>query len=219
MSDHYFNFIFLKNTIKVDRPETVTYRPFTELNITKFNETLENTDFSSILDMTDPNDAYNRLINIYNDTLNKVIPLKTVRFNKYKHSINPWVSKEILLSIKYRDKLHSKLKKAKSNAQRVKLENSYNEYRSFLHKKIKIAKRNYEKELFNKCKNDSKSIWRNINNILGKTQHKKNIPTKINDENGITLSKLNDISNEYNDYYVNVGPNLAAKIGLSNQDY
>ena len=130
-----------------------------------------------------------------------------------------WVSKEILLSIKYRDKLHSKLKKAKSNAQRVKLENSYNEYRSFLHKKIKIAKRNYEKELFNKCKNDSKSIWRNINNILGKTQHKKNIPTKVNDENGITLSKLNDISNAFNDYYVNVGPNLAAKIGVSNQDY
>ena len=219
MSDHYFNFIFLKNTIKRERPKTVTYRPFTESNILKFNEALKNTDFSALSETTDPNDAYNSLISTYNDTLDRIIPLKTVRFDKHKHSLNPWASKSILLSIKYRDKLHSKMKKAKTESQRLKLEKSFSDYREFLNKKIKTAKRNYEKELFKKCKNDSKSIWKNINSVLGKTHHKKNIPTKINNENGISLSQLNDISYAFNEYYVNVGPKLAREIGNPNCDY
>ena len=219
MSDHYFNFLFLKNVIKPERPRTVTYRAFTELNVTKFNEALTNTDFDIIFQSNDPNEAYDNLVSIYGDALNKIIPLKTVRFNKYKHSTKPWISKDILLSIKYRDKLHSKFKKAKSNSQKVKLEHDYNEYRSFLNKKIKMAKRNYDKEVFKKCKNDSKSIWKNINAILGKANNKKCIPTKINDENGISLSKLEDITNAFNNYYVNVGPKLATQIGPPNTDY
>ena len=219
MTDHYFNFLFMKNVIKPDHPKTVTYRPYTEINISKFNNALKETNFDNVYQSNDPNDAYDNLMKIYNDTLDTIIPLKTVRFNKYKHSTKPWISKEILLSIKYRDKLHSKLKKAKSDTQRVKLEESYNEYRSFLNKKIKKARRDYEKERFKKCKNDSKSIWKNINEILGKCNNKKCIPSKINDENGVSLSNLKDISNAFNKYYVNVGPNLATKIGTTNCDY
>ena len=36
MTDHYFNFIFLKNKKSIKRPESVTYRAFTEKNISKF---------------------------------------------------------------------------------------------------------------------------------------------------------------------------------------
>ena len=41
----------------------------------------------------------------------------------------------------------------------------------------------------------------------------------INAENGTKLTELKDISNAFNDYYVNVGPNLAKTIGNSNCDY
>ena len=51
--------------------------------------------------------------------------------------------------------LFIELKKAKTNYQRLKLEQEYNEYREFLHKKIKMAKRKYEKEVLKKCKNES----------------------------------------------------------------
>ena len=42
--------------------------------------------------------------------------------------------------------------------------------------------------------------------------NKPSVPDKINDENGITLTQLDDIANGFNRYYVNVGPNLAKKI-------
>ena len=108
--------------------------------------------------------------------------------------------------------MHSKIKKCKDDRLRKKLEDSYNEYRSLLHKTIKASKFKHEQERFEKCRNESKSIWSNINRILGKNNNKKDIPLNIIDENGITLSNLTDIANAFNKYYVNVGPNLAEKI-------
>ena len=93
MSDHYFNFIFRKNVTKTEPPKTVTYRPFIESNVSKIKEALETTNFSIVFEINDPSVVYDNLINIYNDTLNNTTPLKTVRFNKYKHSINHWVTK------------------------------------------------------------------------------------------------------------------------------
>ena len=115
MTDHYFNFIFLKDSLKTERPKTVTYRPFTELNISKFNEALKSANFSKVLESNDPNDAYDNMISIYKELLDKVIPLKTVRFNRYKHNLNPWVSKGILCSIKHRDNLHKKNKEGQNS--------------------------------------------------------------------------------------------------------
>ena len=162
--------------------------------------------------MNDPNDAYDNLINTCNRMLDDVIPVKTVRFNKHKHNLNPWITNDIRQSIKYRDKLHQKLKKIKDLSRRKILEKAYNDFRASLHKEIKAAKRNYERQLFLNCRNDSKLIWNNINKVLGRNHNKVNIPDEIKDENGTKLTNLRDIANEFNQYYVNVGPNLARQI-------
>ena len=125
---------------------------------------LSNYDFTDLYNMDDPNDAYDSLINAYNTVLNKVIPIKTARFNKYKHNLKPWITAEIRTSIKQRDKIHQKLKKVKNQAQREILENSYNNIRATLHKDIRAGKRKYEREIFEKCQSDSKQIWKNIDN-------------------------------------------------------
>ena len=219
MTDHYFNFVFLKNSKSVQYPKTVTYRPFTDKNISKFDEKLKSTDFSELYAVNCPSEAYDKLINRYDTLLDEIIPEKTAKFNKYKHSFNPWITKGIRLSIKHRDKLHTKIKKSKTEKERNKHEQTYNEYRTFLNKIIKTAKRQHDKERFKKCKNDSKSLWLNINSILGKSHNKKDAPLEINDETGATLANLKDIANGFNKYYVNVGPELARKIGPTNIDY
>ena len=102
MTDHYFNFIFLKNSKPNKYPKTVTYRPFTEKNVTKFNESLLDADFSHLYETNCPSNAYNMLIDKYNGVLNETIPIKTTKFNKYKHNKNPWATKGIRNSIKHR---------------------------------------------------------------------------------------------------------------------
>ena len=111
MTDHYFNFVFLGHNKQWKYPKTVTYRPFSESNIKKFDEAIRNHDFTDLFQMSDPNEAYDNLISNYNTILNRVIPMKTVRFNKHKHSLKPWITSNIRQSIKYRDKLHQKVKK------------------------------------------------------------------------------------------------------------
>ena len=220
MTDHYFNFIFIEDCKKWKYPKTITYRPYSQSNIKKFDEALRNHDFNNLLNMKDPNEAYNKLINTYDNLQNKVIPEKTVKFNKHKHNLKPWITCNIRNSIKHRDKLYQKIKKCKNKSQRENLESSYNDFRASLHKEIKTARLNYERQIFDKCKNDSKMIWDNINKILGKNRHKINIPDNIKDENGTKLSDLRDIANGFNKYYVNIGPNLANKIpndGLERQ--
>ena len=212
MTDHYFNFIFIESCKTWKHPKTITYRPYSQSNIKKFDEALRNHDFNGLLNMNCPNEAYNELINTYDRLLNDVIPEKTVKFNKHKHNLKPWITNNIRNSIKHRDKLYLKLKKTKNPSQREILEKSYSDFRASLHKEIKTARRNYDRQLFEKCKHDSKMTWKNINKILGKSRNKVNIPDEINDENGAKLSNLRDIAEGFNKYYVNVGPNLAQTI-------
>ena len=45
MTDHYFNFIFLKNQKEKKYPKTVTYRSFSDKNIAKFNDAMKKNRF------------------------------------------------------------------------------------------------------------------------------------------------------------------------------
>ena len=92
------------------------------------------------------------------------------------------------------------------------LEKAYNDYRASLHKEIRSTKRNYQRQIIDNCKHDSKLIWDNINKVLGRNFDKSSIPDEINDENGNKLTNAKDIANGFNNYYVNVGPNLAKTI-------
>ena len=212
MTDHYFNFILLESSTKLEYPKTITYRPFTASNVSRFEDALNNYDYTDIMSMENVDDAYDGLILAYDSVLDKTIPEKTVKFNKYKHNLKPWITKELRLSIKQRDKLHQKLKRCKNKIKRDTLEKEYIDYRSNLHKQIKSAKRYYERQIFEKHKNDIKLIWDNINRLIGKNVNKTSVPDKILCENGNTLSNLKDIADGFNDYYVNVGPNLSKKI-------
>ena len=58
--------------------------------------------------------------------------MKTVKFDKNRHKVQPWMTSGILVSIKHRDKLHTKITKAKTQKAKIKLEK-----RSMLHKLIK----------------------------------------------------------------------------------
>ena len=88
--------------------------------ITTFNDRLDDTDFNEIYDINCRNKARDEFINKYNTILDETIPIKTSKFNRYKRNINPWATQGIRNSVKHRDRLHMKMKKAKSDTQRKK---------------------------------------------------------------------------------------------------
>ena len=211
MSDHYMNFIFLPIITVTPNIEAVTYRAFTTANVDRLSKKLNDHNFSNVYSSVNVNDAYDNFTNSFTDILNKTIPLKQEKFNKYKHKVNPWVTKEIMMAIKTRDKIHTRYTHSKCKKSQENLKYQYIESRNNVNKMIRDAKFNYHRNMFEKSKNDSKQIWKNINSIIRKSNDKSNIISKITvDDTSIT--NIEDICNSLNEYYVNVGPALAKTI-------
>ena len=211
ITDHFMNFLFVESKCIKPEFQYISYRSYTDKNITKFNDALTNSDMDKVYSSSDPNSSYDCLVDIYTQALDNTIPIKTARFNKYRHKKEPWITHGILNSIKERDKLHTKLRSEKNDSKRNLLRNKYNTYRNSLSKIIRKVKFEYQKEKFAKCKHDSKLIWQNINDILNRTRNKLDFPNSFSVD-GVTISDLKDIANSFNDYYVSVGPNLAKNI-------
>ncbi len=63
-----------------------------------------------------------------------------------------------------------------------------------------------------------KETWKTINSVIGRG--KKLIqPDKFKSDTEVNISEPAKISNEFNDFFVNIGPKLASKIQHSGKDY
>ena len=109
MTDHYMNFLFIDIPEQSKPDNHISYRPYSASNKAKLNEELKSIDFNSLYNLADPDAAYDKLMSIYQTALDKIIPVKTVKFNKHKHKLNPWMTPKILKLMKERDKLHKGL--------------------------------------------------------------------------------------------------------------
>ena len=63
-----------------------------------------------------------------------------------------------------------------------------------------------------------RQTWQTINNVIGRGQ-KHSLPNQFKRESGTIITNPEVISNEFNDFFVNVGPNLASQIKHSGKDY
>ncbi len=113
---------------------------------------LDHANLNSALD-TDPNLNYNTLHKIIQQAKLKLMPIKLVKFNKYKHKISPWIMRGILQSIQYRDNLYKKHKMTDAalpefDIRRINLKT----YNNVLKKDIQLAKPSSYEALFNKFK-------------------------------------------------------------------
>ena len=80
-----------------------------------------------------------------------------------------------------------------------------------LKRSIKIAKSTYYQHSFKKHKNDIKSNWRIIKDILNSTKKKNNYPEAFL-INGELISDKVVLANQLNLYFSNIGSNLASQI-------
>ena len=135
------------------------------------------------------------------DTLDQMAPLRTSTFRKDKPE---WLTAELIEIMKDRDQAmkmacRTKNPDDKKNAWKLKY---------LANKSIKSAKSGY---LLNKLElyhNDPKKFWKTINDILPQT---KNSGINILSSQGVKMSD-NEMSEEINDFFANVGAKLASEI-------
>lgn len=162
----------------------------------------------------DPEENYKILNSIIKTGYDKYFRVKVVKFNRHRHKRSPWITYGIMKSIRYRDKLYKELKKILPQDVNFEMKLiNFQTYRSILRKCIRNAKQNYYFSSFEKCKNDIKATWKNINHILNRFDNKSDFPNYFL-VNGTQISDPVEIANQFNKYFTSIGPELANKIGL-----
>ena len=204
--------------IKVVSSDSTSYANFKEeLNSIYITEKLNQAQSSTA------NESYNNFHEIISVLISKHFKIKLVKFRKYRHKKSKWMTEGILRSVKFKDNLYVNLKATTTDdpTYQAKLTN-FKTYSKILKQSIKLAKKNYFDNCFSKYKSDIKNTWSTINNILNKKNSGQDFPSHF-DICGVNVSNDLIICNEFNKYFVNIGPQLADKIrqikGRSFKDY
>lgn len=222
ISDHLptFSAIQLSNINWKPKPKHIKVQNHTKKACSAFIAELSSQNWPDIFNHdinSNPELSYSSFKNKVVSLQEKHFPVKTVRFNKYKHKLHNWTTDGILNSIKHRDKLYKqKNSTTKGTVLYLERKNTLQAYNNILNKLIREAKSNYYGSKFDKYKNDSRKTWDTINEILHKNKTKSQLPNYFN-INGDHISEPKVIADNFNSFFVNIGPNLANNIDINNK--
>lgn len=210
LSDHLPIFLIPNNqTSEKNTPQykKVQKRKLTDVALDEFKAKLENVDWESLLEgrANDVNDCYNgflgKLLSIYD----KCCPIqeKIVKLNKHH---KPWFTQGLKKACRKKNHLYRKFLLNRDERS----ESKYKQYKNKLTSILRYARKNYYHELIAQHTGDMKNTWRSINRIIGRGKCDE-LPSEFNAENRkITSNK--EISNEFNKFFTDIGPNLASQI-------
>ena len=216
LSDHLPYFIFLNTeTTKITPPKYIEINTNDTNSIALLRQSLAAADIFSSLNtnqLCDPNENYNRLNNLIMKLQSKHLPVKSMKFNKHKHKHSKWITHGIIRSIRFRDKQYATLKKTNvADAEYQTLKSNLASYNKILKRSIYNAKKSYYCQQFHKYKHDIKNTWASIKQVLNRDQKQNTFPDVFYLK-GKEIKNKQDIADTFNNYFTNIGSNLASEI-------
>ena len=125
----------------------------------------------------------------------------------------PWISCEIISNIKKRQHYFALYFQNKIP------KDFYTHFRNFVTGQISRSKKDYYEHKSNAAKSDIKQTWRIINNIINTKNRKvENTIKKIIHDEAVHVDS-GDIANMFNDYFVDIGKNIAESIVGNNSNH
>ena len=179
----------------------------------KFNKNVSNTNWASFLD-EDPNTAYNNFIDEYSRVYNACFPLKVIKGKLLNNCSSPWITPGLLKSINKKNRLYEKFIRSPSLSN----ERKYKTYKNKLNHLIRTAKRKYYDTKFESAKNDLRTTWKLLNEVINKRKSKSPLPSSFASE-GKTITDPVENADKFCKYFTNIGPNLARAIRDVNSSF
>ena len=173
LSDHLPGFAYFSGlTLTRDGENKAFMRKFTDENLHKFNESVSNTNWSSLVD-EDPNIAYSNFIQEYSIIYNACFPLKAIKGKLLNNRSSPWISPGLLKSISKKTRLYKKFIRSPSLSN----EQIYKTYKNKLNHLIRLAKRKYYDTRFESAKHDLRTTWKLLNEVVNKRKSRAPFPS------------------------------------------
>jgi len=221
ISDHQGYFISLKcQTTKKQCNRFVTITKRSENFEQDVRNELAGIDLVGVLsEDRDPDENYNAFSNALTNAIQKFSSPKRIRVNNYNYKKTPWITSGIMRSIRYRDNLYKKYKKAvPGSRQHEVLKINLSTYKRILKRTIRDAKRQYYFVTFARNKSDVKATWKTISSVLSRNSQTDTLPEYLILDNQ-KLSTPEEVVNGFNAHFSTVGSKLIDSIGNSNASY
>ncbi len=197
-------------------PEISTSLPiFNTFNAKKFENYLATEDWS-LLNKNDialpANAAFDLFLNKFKTLFDKAFKSNKPQPKRDKNSFQPWMTSSLIRACRKKSRLLKIYKKTKTISSRTK----YIAYKNILKQSIKHEEIQYYEKEFHLRSKDIRKTWQLINKLIN-----KNPPGNkwgfFNINNSLTSNKQ-IIATAFNDYFTDLGPNLAKSIPQSSCD-
>ena len=216
LSDHLPILVILRDLDKSIRGNTlIRSRNLNQKNLEKINEDLLKYDWGSLLNEANADLGFSIFHKTLCTTIDKHAPETTKKINSKKVIRNPWITSGIMRSLnKQRQMFKAHLKGDVSTF-------NYRNYRNNLKKVIRLSKNRYFHEKCNEYRNDSRKLWKLINDIVRKTSgSKKNMIERLKIKNLMKYDP-DSITNEFCEFFSTIGERYSHDIEAPqhNTDY
>ena len=170
ISDHLPILIILKDLNKSVRGNNyIKSRNLNTSNLDKICNDIRRHDWNTLLSNNNASQGFTTFYKILCDTIDKHAPETVKRINTKKIIKNPWITSGIMKSLsKQRQMFKAHLKGDVSTF-------NYRKYRNNLQSIIRLSKRRYLHDKCSEYRQDSRKLWRLINELIKKTGGKKNM--------------------------------------------
>ena len=205
ITDHY-PIVHIDFNIQVCDPDTVVIqRNFSQRNRQQFYESVASLDWQSVKSETDAQRVFSSFHSLLIKLFHKHFPNRNIR-TRYTNR-KSWLTQGLKDAIKTKNKLYHKYHQVKSAAN----EEIYKRYRNKLNHILRFAEKEHYSDLLRNCQDNIKKTWNTMKNIINKNKSRqKQSKFRLSDGTFTTDGQL--ISNTINEFFINIGPNLAKKI-------
>ena len=167
ITDHMPNFLLLERKLCKQTKPSIMKRDFTNFDELKYLNDIENLYFSLTTHGGQNLDScFAAFQNNITDIMEKYAPIKTLSKQQRKQQRKPWITNGILKSISIKNKLYKKFLKSKDTFWYQR----YKYYRDTLNHLIRRSKRNHYRSYFETFKNNSKHIWKGVNELINQNK-------------------------------------------------
>ena len=145
-------------------------------------------------------------MSIFSKLYNTYLPVKTVRLSTTRGD-KPWLTNGLRNACNKKNRLYTNFVRSRTLAAEMR----YKTYKNKLTTIMRVAEKTYYSKLLTDAKGNAKNTWRILNTVISKKRNTSQLPSHF-DFNGQSITCKQKIANEFNNFFVGVGPNLANNI-------
>ena len=152
-------------TIFEYKNEYILQREIGGSNVERFKELMNTIAWNLITQTLNPNESYSIFIEKFIKIYDQAFPLQKIKI-KGKSLVSPWITKGIRKSSRKKQRLYEKFLKHKT----TKTLETYKNYKNLFEKIKKSSKKHYYQNKLEKCKNNLKTTWKTMKEIIRKSK-------------------------------------------------